>query len=172
MYSLETDFCFQLQSFLNLFKPFSRTQIQKLCSSTFPDISLRFILGPGKRLSSFFHFKDRIPMLVRSRMVYQYKYHCCRSVVLHQTRRQFRIRISEHMGVSPSNSKNLSTHSLSSILVHTHHTQHVISPNYFSIISSALYSSSLELVIRESLLISKFKSSLNENISLIPLSLF
>ena len=89
-----------------------------------------------------------------------------------QTRRHLHIGMSEHMGVSLSTGKNLTRHSLSSILAYTHHTQHAISPNDFSIISSASSGSNLELVTRESLLISKLKPSLYENISSIPLSLF
>ena len=89
-----------------------------------------------------------------------------------QTRRHLRIRISEHMGVSPSTSKKLTRHSLSNILAHTHRTRLEISANEFSINSSACSDPNLELVIQESLLISESKSSLNENISSIPLSLF
>ena len=53
-----------------------------------------------------------------------------------QTRRHLHTRIPEHMGVSSSTGKKLARHSVSSILAHTNHTQHVISPNHFSIISS------------------------------------
>ena len=80
--------------------------------------------------------------------------------------------MSLHIGVSPSTGKKLSRHSLLSILAHTHHTQRAISPNDFSIISSARFGSNLELVIEEGLLISKLTPSLNENISSTPLSLF
>ena len=111
-------------------------------------------------------------MLMRSRIVYQYKCQCCGALYFGQTRRHFHTRISEHMGVLPSTGKKLTRHSLSIILAHTHHTQHAIFPNDFSIISSARSGSNLELVIQESLLISKSKLSLNENIPSIPLSLF
>ena len=84
----------------------------KNCSSAFPDISLRFIFGPSRRLSSFFHFKDIIPMLLRSRIVYQYKCQWCGALYFDQTRRHLHNRISEHMGVSPSTGKKLTRHSL------------------------------------------------------------
>ena len=72
-----------------------RTQIIKLCSSAFPDLSLRFIFQSGRRLSSFFPFKDRIPMLMRSRIVYSYTCRCCGASHLGQTRRHLHTRISE-----------------------------------------------------------------------------
>ena len=99
-------------------------------------------------------------------------------VVLRSPAQYFKVKtlihtqISEHMGVSPSTGKKLTRHSFSNILAHTHHTQHAISPNDFSITSSTCSGSNLELVIWESLLISKFKPSINESISLIPVSLF
>ena len=55
-----------------------------------------------------------------------------------------------------------------SIQAHIHSTYHTMTSNNFPII----HSSNIELVIRENLLISKFKPSLNENISSTPLSWF
>ena len=75
--------------------------------------------------------------------------------------------ISEHKGISPSTGRKLSRPS--AILNHSAETSHPISDNDFSVISSS--NSSYELLVRESLLISKRKPSL-ENISSIPLSLF
>ena len=60
----------------------------------------------------------------------------------------------------------------SSIQAHTRQTNHAISSNNFSLISSSRSSSNFELLIHESLLISKYKPSFNENISSTPLSLF
>ena len=78
------------------------------------------------------------------------------------------MRISEHMGVLPLlGKKGATTLSLTSSI-----QAHVISPDNFSIISSCRSSSNFELLICESLLISKYKLSLNENTSYTPLSLF
>ena len=151
-----------------------RTKVSKLCSSAFPQVSLRFIFRSGRRLSSFFPFKDRTPMSMRSHVVYKHTCQCCGALDLGQTRRHLHMRISEHLGVSPlTGNKWASTlFPTSSIQAHTRQTNHAISPNDFSIISSCRSSSNFELLIRESLLISKYKPSLNENISSIPLSLF
>ena len=121
---------------------------------------------------SFFSFKDRIPVLIRSRVVYKYTCQCCGALYFGQTLHHLPTRISEHMGVSPLTGKKLATTSISSIQAHIHHTHHTIPPNDFSIISSCHSSSNFEFLIRESLLISKLKPSLNENISSTPLSLF
>ena len=72
-----------------------RTQIAKLCSSAFPHFTVRFIFQSGRRLSDFFSFKDRIPKLMRSRVIYKYSCQCCRVLYFGQTRRHFHTRISE-----------------------------------------------------------------------------
>ena len=96
---------------------------------------------------------------MRSRVVYKYTCQCCGALYFVQTRRYLHTRISEHMGVSPLTGKKLATTSISSIQAHIHHTHHTISPNDFSIILSCHSSSNFELLIQESLLISKFKAT-------------
>ena len=50
----------------------------------------------------FFHFNNKIPMLMRLRIVYHYKCQYCGALYFGKTRRHLHTRISEHMGVSPS----------------------------------------------------------------------
>ena len=47
-------------------------QLNKLFSSVYPQIQLRVIFKPICRLSNFFHFKDRIPLELRSHVVNQF----------------------------------------------------------------------------------------------------
>ena len=77
--------------------------------------------------------------------------------------------VSEHMGISGSTGKPLSKPPFSNIRDHHQSSGHPISPDDFSILSSC--SSSFELLLRESLLISKLKPSLNANLSSVPLTL-
>ena len=49
-----------------------QTKLIKLVSSCFPQIDLRVVLKPGKRLSTFFQFKDPIPKFLKSHVVYQF----------------------------------------------------------------------------------------------------
>ena len=59
-----------------------RNQINKLFSSTYPHIQIRCIFRPMQRLSTFFRCKDRIPLSLRSRIVYKYECQCCNTVNL------------------------------------------------------------------------------------------
>ena len=53
----------------------------------FSKLFLRFIFQSGQRLSSFVVFNDRIPILLRSRIVYEHSFQCCLSSYLGQTKR-------------------------------------------------------------------------------------
>ena len=108
---------------------------------------------------------------MRSRIIYKYLCQRCRALYYNQTRRHFHTRISEHTEVSPLTGKKLATNSLSSVLAHSQQSFHNISPDNFTITSSCRSKSNFELLLRESLLISKFRPSLHENIPSIPLSL-
>ena len=64
-----------------------RTQLHKLLSKAYPHISIRFVFRPTCRLSDFFPFKERIPFVMRSHVVYKYKCQCCGALYVGQTRR-------------------------------------------------------------------------------------
>ena len=116
---------------------------------------------PVQRLSSFFRFKDRIPLGLRSRVVYKFKCQCCDVLYFGETIRHLYTRISEHMGISACTGKPLSKPSFSNILSHHQSSGHPIDPDDFSILTSC--SSTFELLLRESHL------SLNVNHRLMPI---
>ena len=79
-------------------------------------------------------------------------------------------RISEHMRVSSKTGNKLSVSQMSAVLTHHHLSKHTISDSDFTILTSG--NSKFDLEMRESLLISKLKPILNNNISCMPLYLF
>ena len=95
-----------------------RSQLSKVLASAYAHISIRVVFRPPCRLSSFFPFKDRIPIALRSYVVYQFTCQCCSALYIGQTRRHIHTRISEHMAVSPLTGKERSISTMSSILAH------------------------------------------------------
>ena len=149
--------------------PQIRTQILKLCSSAYPHIRIRFVFQPRKRLANLFNFMERIPKALRSCVVYAYTCQCCSALYVGQTARHLHTRASDHLGVSALTGKKLLNPSPSSILTHVTETGHTASLNDFKIRFSCSFASGI--LVRESLIISKFKPSLNANPSSVPLSL-
>jgi hypothetical protein len=143
--------------------------VSKVHASAYPHISIGVGFRPSCRLSSFFPFKDRIPVALRSHVVYQFTCQCCSALYVGQTRRHIHTRISEHMGVSPLTGKERSISTMSSILANKHMHKHPVSASDFKILSSG--TSEWDLLIRKSLLISQLNPVLNANIRSTPRAL-
>ena len=146
-----------------------RTQISRLCSAAYPYLNVRFVFRSSTRLSSFFPFKDKVPKFLRSGVVYLFKCRCCSASYVGQTTRHLHTRVSEHLGISPITGKPSSNPPMSSIFSHLKTTGHTASFDDFQILSSC--SDDCELMIHESLLISKLKPTLNVQGNSIPLNL-
>ena len=138
-------------------------------TSAYPHLNIRFVFRPTLRLSHLFSFKDKIPKALRSCVVYPFKCRCCSASYLGQTVRHLHTRVSEHLGVSALTGRKSCSPVMSSILSHLNSTGHTASLDNFQILSSC--SSPDELLVRESLLISKYKPSLNIQGSSVPLLL-
>ena len=146
-----------------------RNQITRLCNAAYPHLNIRFVFRSSTRISSFFPFKDKVPKLMTSGVVYLFKCRCCSASYVGQTTRHLHTRISEHLGISPIIGKPSSSPVMSSIFSHLNSTGHSANFDDFEILSSC--SDTCELMIHESLLISKLKPSLNVQGSSIPLTL-
>ncbi len=146
-----------------------RTQITRLCNAAYPHLNIRFVFRSYKRISSFFPFKDKVPKFLRSGVVYLFKCRCCSASYVGQTTRHLHTRVSEHLGLTPITGKPSSSPVMSSIFSHLNTTGHSANFDDFKILSSC--SDNCELMIHESLLISKLKPSLNVQGSSIPLNL-
>ena len=86
-----------------------------------------------------------------------------------QTTRHLHTRVSEHLGISPITGRPSSSSVMSSILSHLNSTGHSANFDDFKILSTC--SETYELMIHESLLLSKLKPSLNVQGSSISLNL-
>ena len=97
-----------------------RKQLLKIVSSAYPHISLRIVFRPVCRISSFFRFKVRIPMRLRSNVVYKFTCQSCHALCIGKTCRNLHTRVCEHMGISAYTGNEISSPAqLSSIYSHT-----------------------------------------------------
>ena len=167
--------CAKKQIFLSL--PFTgkhgmqiRTKLSKLFRSHFPQLELKVVFKPSHRLAHYFPFKDRVPLDVRSLIVYQYKCCGCNATYIGKTKRHFQRRICEHLGISSRTRRPLMIKAQSAIRDHSLDHDHRIYPHNFSILTTD--QNPFELSIKENLLISKHKPELNINNPLTELQLF
>ena len=146
-------------------------KIRELVSEYFPHIQLHTVLVNPFNIGSLFPFKDSLPMLLRSRVVY--KYSCerpsCSSVYYGSTIRALSARIAEHRGVSPRTGHPLTTPLHSAIRDHSLTCNSNLSTESFKIVSSN--NSVISLRILESLFIVNNKPDLNDTKSAFPLKI-
>ena len=134
-------------------------KLRQFVSKCFPQVNLRVVFKPPRRLSNLFRFKDTIPFAMRSNIVYKYTCAGCNAEYVGQTSRHLHVRACEHSGISSLTGKPLSTRSNSSIFDHFQQTGHTIASNSFKIVSNGLSES--DLLIREAIVISRLKPTLN-----------
>ena len=151
-----------------------RTKITKLFNEKVPYCNLKVVFRSTRRLSNCFSFKDRIPKSILSGLVYKFTCSDCNVTYYGKTKRHFKVRISEHLGVSPLTGKRVKpSHQTTAIFDHLI-TSPTCSPsedfNNFSIL--ARESNDFKLTLMESLLIERDRPILNRSIKSMPLELF
>ena len=134
------------------------------------------VWSSGRKLCSFFAFKDKLPVHLRSKILYRFTCDGCNSIYIGKSKRHFLVRAFEHLGKSIKTGKaftyNSSCSNNTAVLNHLNQS-HGCSATLesFDIIGSAR--NDFFLKIKESLLIKKVKPTLlNPNGQSVPLHLF
>ena len=141
-----------------------------------PEFKITVVWSSPRTLRSFFTFKDRLPMHLRSNILYRFTCDGCNSIYIGKSKRHFLVRAYEHLGLSIRTGKGLTYNPR-----YTNNTtvlDHINRPNdcsgtlnSFEIIGGA--KNDFFLKIKESLLIKKVKPTLlNKNSYSVPLELF
>ena len=117
---------------------------------------------------SFFPYKDRIPSLVASSVIYKYSCGQCPATYIGETQMQLKVRISQHKGISYRTDVPYSAPTNSSIRDHALNSDHPILNSNFKIIDRC---SKFDIKILESVNIHKHSPDLNEQASSFPLSI-
>ena len=151
-----------------------KDKISRFATKFFPDCRIKVIFKCNNRLRNFLVFKDRIPLNVRSHLLYRYTCDGCNAIYIGKTRRHYLVRVLEHLGISMKTRKkytyNANNSNNSAILNHVNCQKCVGKEENFKIIGSA--ANDYLLCIKESLLIKKQKPGINTSDNSIPLSLF
>ena len=154
---------------------FGHTSVQmkiylcNLISEYFPHIDPKIILVNKFKISTFFSFKDSLPSVLRSGVVYKYRCANCASAYVGSTIRSLHTRICEHKGLSHRTGAPLVRPPQSSIRDHALTCSSDISVDNFKIV--AYLPSELSLRICESIFIFSERTKLNDLSSAFPLKL-
>ena len=143
-----------------------KIEISKLFQKFFNDVKINIILSNKNTIGSYFPYKDRLPIGMRSSIVYQYCCATCSHHYIGSSMRNLYMRVSEHQGKS-YRTGNAIQNCNSSIFDHKFSCDTQINANDFTILDYS--SSEFRLRILESLYIHKRKPSLNDMQSAMPL---
>ena len=149
-----------------------RKKLQKLFSDKLTSCNLKIVFTSPVRVKSFFTFKDKLPKMLLSGLVYQYKCGGYNATYYGKTKRHFKVRICEHLNISHLTGKKvkIDNNKLTAIQEHLLHCNYSPSFEEFSILTRK--SNDFKLKIMESLLIARDKPILNKADSSLPLELF
>ena len=139
-----------------------RKKLQKLFSDKLTSCNLKIVFTPPVRVKGFFTFKDKLPKMLLSGLVYQYKCGGCNATYNGKIKRHFNVRICEHLAISHLTEKKLKIDNNKLTAIQEHLLCCNDSPSYE--VSSILTSESndFKLKIMESLLIEHDKPFLNK----------
>ena len=82
-----------------------KTRLTKTIIKHMKFCKLRVIFQINNRLKNYFLFKDFVPETLRSSLIYKFSCESCTASYIGKTYRLFRVRVSEHEGVSPRTGK-------------------------------------------------------------------
>ena len=144
------------------------SELRLLLSKYFGNLTFNIILTNKYTIGSFFNYKDVLPKCLQSSIVYKFCCPVCRGQYIGSSVRTFKVRCSEHIGVSHRTGLQLKTLAQSNIRAHTTNICGVsFDESDFQIIGRCSNVSSLRIL--ESLHIFDSKPKLNDNDSAVPL---
>ena len=147
-----------------------RTRINRIMKNKLPNCNVQFVFQTKCKISNFFTFKDKIPLVLRSGIVYKFQCGSCNTTYYGKTKRHFKVRMCEHLGISALSGKRVKGDDDSAIKEHLLFCNHKPDFEDFSIL--ATNNNDFKVTLMESLLINRDHPPLNKNKQSLPLELF
>ena len=131
-----------------------------------PCCNIRFAFQTKCKISNFFTFKDKIPSFLRSYV----QYGSFNATYYGKTKRHFKVRMCEHLGISALTGKRVKGDDDSAIKEHLLFCNHTTDFEDFSIL--ATNNNEFKVTLMECILINRDDPPLNKNKQSLPLELF
>ena len=149
-----------------------KKRLKSLFSSLYPNVKLKTIFKSGAKLSNIFSYKDKTPYMILSLVLYKFMCSSCNATYIGKTKRHMMTRTCEHLGISKRTGKGLKYNASNATVVQQHlvNLNHQGSIDNFKVLGYA--KNDFELLIKESLLITKLNPTLNKQVDCFKLQLF
>ena len=147
-----------------------KTRLTKTLNKHMKFCKLRVIFQTNNRLRNYFRFKDSVHETLKSNLIYKFSCGSCTGSHIGKTYRHFKVRVSEHQGVSPRTGKPVKGTLSTSVRDHMLVCDHRVLYEDFKFLGNESNKYLLEL--KESLFIKRDRPSLNKNLYSQELLLF
>ena len=142
----------------------------RILKNKLPYCNIRFDFQTKCKISNFFKFKDKIPSFLRPGIIYKFQCGSCNATYYGKTKRHFKVRTCEHLGISALTGKRVKGDDDSAIKEHLLFCNHTPDFEDFSILGSN--NNDFKVTLMESLLINRDHPPLNKNKQSLRLELF
>ena len=112
------------------------TKINRVMKNKLPHCNFRIVFQSKSKLINFFTFKDKIPIFLRFGIVYKFKCGGCNATYYGKTKRHFKVRMCEHLGVSTLTGKRMKGENHSAIKEYHLFCIHSFGFDHFFILAS------------------------------------
>ena len=147
-----------------------KTKLTKTMSKYMKFCKLRVIFQTNNRLKNYFCYKDFVPETLRSSLICKFSCGSCTASYIGKTYRHFKVRVSEHQGLSPRTGRPVKGTLSTSVNDHMLVCDHKVVHEDFKFLGKESGRYFLEL--KESLFIKRDRPSLNKNLYSQELLLF
>ena len=147
-----------------------KTRLTKTMIKHMKFCKLRVIFQTNIRFKNYFRFKDSVLETLQSNLIYKFLCGSCTACYIGKTYRNFKVRVSEHQGVSPRTGKPVKGTLSTSVRDHMLVCDHKVVHEDFKFLGNESNRYLLEL--KESLFIKRDRPSLNKNLYSQELLLF
>ena len=147
-----------------------RTRLHKSIDSNISFCKIKIIFKSSARVANVFMFNDKVPLCLRSNIVYELTCGRCNSTYYGEKCCHVKVRFGEHSGISPLTNKRSKSKKSTTVKDHMLICNQLVSFDDFKVLASS--NSEFRLKIKESLLISRDQPVLNKNEASLPLYLF
>ena len=138
------------------------TRIDCIRKNKFPYRNIRFAFQTKCKISNFFTFKDKVPLLLRPGIGYKFQCGGCNATYYGKTKRHFKVRMFERLEISALTGKRVKGYDDSVIKKHLLFCNHAPDFEDFSIL--ATNNNKFKVTLMERLLINGDHPPLNKNL--------
>ena len=122
-------------------------RLKNIIHEFFPQVQLHIALTNSFTVGSIFNYKDKLHCDLRANIINKYECSDCNTTYVGSSRKKFKIRVYQHLGISSRTGQHLTTVMQSDPRNHSETHDHSISRHNFKILNTVKNSNDLHMLL-------------------------